>query len=703
MRLTLRTLLAYLDDTLDASEIKEIGQKVAESDAAQELVARLKQVTRRRRLTAPSANGPEGTDPNDVAEYLDNELSSDRVSDLEKLALESDVLLAEIAACHQILTLVLGEPALVPPKAKERMYGLVQGREAIPYRKAQQPKKPHKEAVVDEDTLALSSGWLRLVLPAAGLLLIGLLALAVYQVLPGRGPSKDNRVASTGGDSGPIDVGKREIEPKGNGDKDKDKSKQTGDDKDKDKGKGKASGTPIVDKGTEKKPVDANPAVVERTSPPSKDRVPVGTYAGGLTDLPTALVAREDGKDDWKKISHGGVVNTSDTLVAMPGFVSHVRSRTGVGLLLRGLVRDFMLADIMDFLCDSAVILHANPKFDLDVTLLRGRIYLANRKEKGPCKIRLRFENEVWDVTLGNPGDEVAVDLMRDYLPVINYRAGEEPWAQCYLAVLRGEVELKVDAFNSYNLDIEAPKWAHMDWDSFTKTRAPVKEEKLPPSLSKQPPSPEILPEVRRAGLKRMLAALKDLEALLASPKSLDVALRETLEKPDPAARLLAIYCLAAIDAIGPVIDVLGDEDPTHLYDREAAFYSLRRWVGRSASQGKLLYDEKTGTGILIDKKYKKSEAASIFQLLHPVLADDLNKMETYEALARCLQSRKVAIAEMGYWRLLWLCGGKLPAGFNAAMPQEDREKYSTQVQMMIEKKQLGAGAGAAKEGTPEK
>src|SRR5262249_15213767 len=113
MRLTLRTLLAYLDDTLDAREIKEIGEKVAESDAAQELWARRRQVTRRRRLTVPPATGPEGTDPNDVAEYLDNELAADRVSELEKTALESDVHLAEIAACHQILTLVLGEPALV--------------------------------------------------------------------------------------------------------------------------------------------------------------------------------------------------------------------------------------------------------------------------------------------------------------------------------------------------------------------------------------------------------------------------------------------------------------------------------------------------------------------------------------------------------------------------------------------------------------
>src|SRR5436190_12239209 len=137
MRLTLRTLLAYLDDTLEPSEIKEIGQKVAESDAAQELIARIKQVTRKRRLTTPPLTGPGAKfDPNVIAEYLDNELSGEQVAEIEKICLESDVHLAEIAACHQILTLVLGEPALVPPTARERMYGLVKGREAIPFRKA---------------------------------------------------------------------------------------------------------------------------------------------------------------------------------------------------------------------------------------------------------------------------------------------------------------------------------------------------------------------------------------------------------------------------------------------------------------------------------------------------------------------------------------------------------------------------------------
>src|ERR1043165_6371706 len=110
------------------AETKRIGQKVAESDAAQELIARIKQVTRRRRLTTPPAAGPNAFEPNTVAEYLDNTLPPDQVAEVEKACLESDVHLAEIAAAHQILTLVLGQPALVPPTAKKRMYGLIHGR-----------------------------------------------------------------------------------------------------------------------------------------------------------------------------------------------------------------------------------------------------------------------------------------------------------------------------------------------------------------------------------------------------------------------------------------------------------------------------------------------------------------------------------------------------------------------------------------------
>src|SRR5207237_5116118 len=94
MRLTLRTLLAYLDDTLEPSQAREIGQKVAESHVAQELIERIKKVTRRRGLTVPPAAGPEKIEANIVSEYLDNDLPSDKVAEVEEQALGSDVGLA---------------------------------------------------------------------------------------------------------------------------------------------------------------------------------------------------------------------------------------------------------------------------------------------------------------------------------------------------------------------------------------------------------------------------------------------------------------------------------------------------------------------------------------------------------------------------------------------------------------------------------
>ena len=146
MRLTLRTLLAWLDDTLPPAEVREIGKQVNESDIARELVERINKVTRQRRLTVPHSTGPDATDPNVVAEYLDNVLAPEGINAFEKNCLRSDVHLAEVASVHQILSL-LGQKAKVPAEARHRMYHLIKGREVAPSGSSRTSKRSKSEPV----------------------------------------------------------------------------------------------------------------------------------------------------------------------------------------------------------------------------------------------------------------------------------------------------------------------------------------------------------------------------------------------------------------------------------------------------------------------------------------------------------------------------------------------------------------------------
>ncbi len=125
MRLTLRTLLAYLDDCLSPSQAKELGERISASPYASKLASRIREVVRRRRIGAPEVIGPGSTpDANVVAEYIDSLLPPAAESDYERICFESDAHLAEVAACHQILTNVKGEPVTIPPGVRERMYAL---------------------------------------------------------------------------------------------------------------------------------------------------------------------------------------------------------------------------------------------------------------------------------------------------------------------------------------------------------------------------------------------------------------------------------------------------------------------------------------------------------------------------------------------------------------------------------------------------
>ena len=123
MRLTLRTMLAYLDDVLDPADAEVLGARISENEFASELVHRIRSSTRKMRLAAPEMDQEGvGVELNSVAEYLDNVLPENELADFERVCLESDLHLAEVASCHQILTLVLGEPAMVDDEIRQRVY-----------------------------------------------------------------------------------------------------------------------------------------------------------------------------------------------------------------------------------------------------------------------------------------------------------------------------------------------------------------------------------------------------------------------------------------------------------------------------------------------------------------------------------------------------------------------------------------------------
>lgn len=725
MRLTLRTLLAYLDDTLEPTEIKQIGQKVAESDAAQELIARIKQVTRRRRLTTPPATGPGARfDPNTVADYLDNELSTEQVAELEKTCLESDVHLAEIAACHQILTLVLGEPALVPPTAKERMYGLVRGREAIPFRKASAAAGAGGGAGEGEseadDTFLLGLPFyrkhgtlLRWALPLAGVFLLIGLGVALWLAMPRpKGPTR-TASADTKKIDKPADDTKKPADdtkkPKGTTTKEpqpadtKSGKPGPGDTKGGEPGPAdtKGSGT---DGGTAAKPPSGKP-----TKEPSAERVLVGEFQRAKTREVPVLVRQlppAPGKDEatFERLTPGSSVYGSETLVSLPGYLSELRLRGGVNAFLRGSVPQFAVEPVMLPLLESAVTLHKPGQgADAELTLHRGRLYLANRKAEGAVVVRLRFgrdqgldrrpgaRGEIWDLTLLDPETEVGMDLIKAYTRDIDYERGEEPRAELYLSVLKGQVSLRIYPYNDPQHLHAPPGDALVTWDNMGTgvQTVPVRDRR--PVWDKTPPRPRDPDRARE--VEKMTEALVRMSKLMVTPP-LQVRVEEELNSTYPANRLLAIYTLGALDNARKLVDedVLGKKGPGSDRERLAAIFTLRRWISHNSRQGLRLFNPKDETGILMDsKQYKPSEAKIIWELLHDFPDRERSDPATFESLAGKLAHRKVPIAELAWYHLVRLSvpQDKLLPPFNPLADTELREKAAERVKQLITEKKL--------------
>jgi len=603
IRLTLRTLLAYIDDTLEPDQARELGRKVAESHDARQLIERIKKVTRRRGLHVPIPDGSDDdvSDPNIVAEYLSDNLGSEQVRDLEATCLGSDVHLAEVAACHQILTLVLTEPVRVPPSANQRMYRLVDppfsdhGRKpgkSVPVGGIAARDPAHAEADDADAPLLLGmrryaaadSSTARTGLIAAVIAVCAFLVLAVWMSLPGAQPTPPERSRETFAQApnstappGPETV----IAPAPEPVEDKKPIK------------------PVVTDPGKKVPIvegKKGPMLGDAVQPPLGSRLVIGALdtANPMIDAITIVLTRgpEPGLP-WERLDgKSPEVRTSDPVMALPGYKADIRLNSQVVVHLWGNVPEQVAMKAM--VMQSRVRFHAPAAgFDADLSIDAGRVYLTTLKKDGGAKVRVRFAGETWDVVLPDDRSEVMVQAHRAFVPGTPYarEGGEMPRTEAQLVVVRGTAGLIAPA--RFKKIDKLAVWSRIEWDS---TSGILRE---PKAIEANDPLSVRIPLIAGDLGQATQRALSDTALKLTDRTGIRVLLeaRINLEDPrDALASTFAIYGYAAI-ADGPdtrtLIANLYDQlkERARIYARKAAVVGISFWLARDPGNTALFCD----------------------------------------------------------------------------------------------------------------
>lgn len=655
-QLTLRTLLAYIDDTLEPGLARELGAKVAESELAQELIERIKRVTRRRGLKSPTPSPDDDgvSDPNTVAEYLSNSLDTEQVTRLEETCLQSDAHLAEVAACHQILTLILTEPVRVPQQARQRMYKLVPPPASDPTRRGKAPPvgtvaPESRESETDDPDAALLLGFgrysstasavRRLAAVAAVLGLAACLAIAVIMALPGHQPeppAADTRQYAVAPPITPVPSPPTAVPPVIK--------------KDEPEPPAPPEVTPKP-----KEPVDPKVApppkkvddLAPRVAAPRDDRVVIGK----VETLNVLAVTRAENGKTWLRADPGDepAVFSSDLVMALPGYKVDVQLESGIKVQLWGNTPEQLPTRLLE----SKVRFHVpersaegKDEFAADISLLAGRIYLTTTKTGGG-KVRVRVAGQTFDIALPDSKSDVVIEVVKSYDPGMPFarQGGILPRVEVQSAVVRGSASFTIpDRFKSF-AKVAAP--SVLAWDSKTNVVAE------PKALEAMNTYFERFLLVSSDQGKLVQKALSEMAGRVKDREGVKLMLAEILtEQPDQNRIVigqLAVYAQAAIvvdpDELKPLLDLLTDE--VKGYARLATVNALALWVAQAPTNTATL-----GT-VLATKIRNEQDVETILRLLRGTVTPTKSDPSDQDRLIDLLSNASVAVRELALWNLI--------------------------------------------------
>ncbi len=365
------------------------------------------------------------------------------------------------------------------------------------------------------------------------------------------------------------------------------------------------------------------------------------------------------------RVHKGDTLYSRDVLVAIPGFRVNVEPTDGgVELTLWGNLPGLSESPVLE----SSVVLHDSKAYDLDLTLVRGRIVLTNTKAKGAAKVWLRAEGGV-QLVLPEPGDKVAVEGYGRWpsgVPFSTKRTpGHQPIRLWELNCLKGKLEIKAGRTEWYMAEPPGPSYFHGDSVNGPAAGGPEKRSSLPEWAD---------PKAERPKLAKLIGAVVDAyrgKLNSTDPEEVGQAMLAAAEKEKDRTRAriiryLVVHAMAALDEVGAVAEMLGSS--RHDEARKAAVVGLRHWIGANEGRDQKLYEV-----LQHDLGYTKAEAETLMQLLHSPF--DPSQAETYETLIAYLKHRKQAVRELAHWHLVRLApiGRDIP--YDASAPAAEREK----------------------------